>query len=821
MANVLSNTMNSIKILALRPLETPIQIPEEISNGVLGVKMHRILKTGHLYKFHSQIDIDMPTITLKMDAPAELYNINQGDQASSITVNISAIVGENGSGKSTIIDYIIRIINNLSAVLWGEYYYNSSSEHLHYIQDVYAELFVLIDECVYCIVNRGEELCIEKYVIDKKISTKECAVFRKNDREKEIFNAKHNKPCERSIKCFDLLSKLFYTIIVNYSLYSFDTNTYLEELTTDKKEQIVYDHGIKQNLTTKAFKSIKEFSEQNDRKEYLDAKSWLSGVLRKYDDYQIPLLITPSRQNGQVDKRKEYVNGKERILSLTILQDKNGKRVFTKINNNEIIDRITLKLDSTFARQTYYSVFENSFPKLSRVVRLSLFHLVRNTLIEKFQIEKTDGQIENTVWCFIVFKVFDLVLTYPEYKEYRNAFQRITNRLDTQIIATVKEVIERICDNHSHATRLFMRCIFFLKYNLLNNIATNVKPGEFLREYELSIDVLSQESYTLLNNNKNIIHYVDELLPPPIFNVDFKLYRDNKEDVITFETLSSGEKQITLSLSTIYYYLTHLDSKIDNNYTEANGNAERKGVGNNNIRYRHVCVIFDEIELYFHPEMQRTFIERLLYGLKQLSFRSIKSIQFIIVTHSPFVLSDVPRSNVLFLDKNGESRSIERMHTFGANIHTMLEHSFFLENGTIGAFAKKIIGEIEACLNIYKNKKDFEMYKDEFDFLEEFFHDDHDKNGFNLEEFRESYPKERIKATIELFDEPIIKKVLLNDYYETFPEDKKSKKEEEIKKLEEQLDSLKKAAQKVLNDKVIEDLISELENRKKDLENEK
>lgn len=820
MANVLSRSMNSVRILALRPLKAPAHMPEERSNR-LGVKMHRVLKNDHLYKFHSQIDIDKTTITLKRDAPAELYNVNQGDNASSIAVNISAIVGENGSGKSTIIDYIIRIINNLSAVLLGEYYYNSSSEHLHYIQNVYAELFVLIDECVFSIVNRGEEFSIEQYKLDKKKSTEESAVFEKNDQEKEIFKAKDNEPCKRNIKCFHLLSKLFYTLIVNYSLYSFDTNTYSEELTSDDKEQIINDHGIKKGLTSTALKSIKEYSEKNNKKDYLDARSWLFGVLRKNDNYQVPLLITPTRQNGQVDQRKEYVNGKERILSLTILQGKDGKRVFTKINNNEVIDKITLKLDPTYARQTYHSVFEKSLPNLSSVVRLSLFHLVRNTLIEKFQLENTDGLIEITTWYFIVFQFFDLVLTYPEFKEYRNAFQLITNRLDTKIIATVKDAIDRICDNHSHATRLFMRCIFYLKYNLLNNIASNARPGDFLREYELSIDVLSQESYTLLKNNKNIIHYVDELLPPPIFNIDFKLYRDNnKEDVITFETLSSGEKQITLSLSTIFYYLTHLDSKDDNN-TIAKANAERLEVDNNNIKYRHVCVIFDEIELYFHPEMQRTFIARLLYGLKQLSFKSIKSIQFIMVTHSPFVLSDVPRSNVLFLDKNGKSCSIERMHTFGANIHTMLEHSFFLENGTIGAFAKKIIGEIEACLGIYKNKKNFEEYKDEFDFLDEFFQDHHGEDGFNFEKFSESYPKERIKETIELFDEPIIKKVLLNDYYEVFPDDKKSMKEEEIKKLEKQLDSLKKAEQIGLNDKAIKDLISELEKRKKDLENEK
>ena len=176
------------------------------------------------------------------------------------------------------------------------------------------------------------------------------------------------------------------------------------------------------------------------------------------------------------------------------------------------------------------------------------------------------------------------------------------------------------------------------------------------------------------------------MLPPPLFRVNFHLYdKDDKEqkNQIKFNTLSSGEKQITYILCSLFYYLHCLDSS-SRFYKDWNKRNEH-------IQYKHINVIFDEIELYFHPEMQREFISRLLHGIQQLPFETIRSVQFMIVTHSPFVLSDIPVQNILFLKKNGEKASKEGMASFGANIHTMLVNSFFLKGGAMGEFAKETI----------------------------------------------------------------------------------------------------------------------------------
>jgi predicted ATP-binding protein involved in virulence len=98
------------------------------------------------------------------------------------------------------------------------------------------------------------------------------------------------------------------------------------------------------------------------------------------------------------------------------------------------------------------------------------------------------------------------------------------------------------------------------------------------------------------------------------------------------------------------------------------------------VCYSNVNIIFDEIELYFHPNMQRTFLTYLLNYLNIAGFQNIYGLNFCFVTHSPFILSDIPSENILFLKKR-EDKSTENvtLKTFGANIHELLMDGFFMQ----------------------------------------------------------------------------------------------------------------------------------------------
>lgn len=131
----------------------------------------------------------------------------------------------------------------------------------------------------------------------------------------------------------------------------------------------------------------------------------------------------------------------------------------------------------------------------------------------------------------------------------------------------------------------------------------------------------------------------------------------------------------------------------------------------------------DEIELYYHPELQRTFIYDLLQYIKKIDFQNryfdcIPNINIIFITHSPFILSDIPKQNILFLDmdettQKSQPQIYEEDNTFASNIHEMLTKGFFMQS-TKGEFA---LTKIKEFLGFYQ--KVFEAKQNNLNALKE------------------------------------------------------------------------------------------------------
>ncbi len=222
--------------------------------------------------------------------------------------------------------------------------------------------------------------------------------------------------------------------------------------------------------------------------------------------------------------------------------------------------------------------------------------------------------------------------------------------------------------------------------------------------------------------------------------------------------MSSGEKQKIYSISSILYHLSNLDS-VKNTRTKT--------------AYTNVNIILEEIELYFHPEMQRNFINDILNSISGIELYKIKAINFCFVSHSPFILSDIPKENILFLE-NIDNKAIQILKdksTFGANIHDLLKDGFFMNKGSIGEFAKKRITETIQWMNSISEEKE-KPFKEDFELLVK--------------------DKEYHKNIIEIIDEPIIKSKLLEMYSEIFGnEERKKHLKYEIDRLNKELKSLK------------------------------
>lgn len=160
-------------------------------------------------------------------------------------------------------------------------------------------------------------------------------------------------------------------------------------------------------------------------------------------------------------------------------------------------------------------------------------------------------------------------------------------------------------------------------------------------------------------------------------------------------------------------------------------------------RVNDIIILVDEGEIYLHPQWQKRFLDEFINLISYLFTDSENNhnynIQVIMTSNSPFVVSDLPKSNITFIKRNYVNESsvlVEKIddhpQTFASNIHNLLANSFFMQDGLIGEFAKRKINEIVDIL------------------IEE----DYEPTIVNNRDI--------IKETINIIGDPIIKTKLLN-----------------------------------------------------------
>ncbi|MBL1224610.1 AAA family ATPase [Enterococcus sp. BWR-S5] len=173
---------------------------------------------------------------------------------------------------------------------------------------------------------------------------------------------------------------------------------------------------------------------------------------------------------------------------------------------------------------------------------------------------------------------------------------------------------------------------------------------------------------------------------------------------VKISNLSSGQQAKLLFLSKLYWSLNKqyvLKDALISELTKVDGNLIDY---NEFIEEGDASVIFiDEGELYYHPEWQRNFLSEIieLLEISRSTTEGVhRSIQLVISTNSPFILSDIYQENIMFLsdDKTLNTLATSNSLTFGQNIHTLLKNSFFL-NYTIGEYARKEITKMIELLS--------------------------------------------------------------------------------------------------------------------------
>ncbi len=160
--------------------------------------------------------------------------------------------------------------------------------------------------------------------------------------------------------------------------------------------------------------------------------------------------------------------------------------------------------------------------------------------------------------------------------------------------------------------------------------------------------------------------------------------------------LSSGQRAMLLQYSK-FYWLFNRDDKASKLFLDYTVPKLKK----------NLIVLIDEGEVLFHPEWQRQYLYNMIYFIERLTKNNeqIKNIQIILTSNSPFILSDLPKDNVILMAFKDEkcqrcTNEGDKEKTFGSNIHTLFANSFFLdEKGVMGEFAKDKISKVIKALN--------------------------------------------------------------------------------------------------------------------------
>lgn len=114
--------------------------------------------------------------------------------------------------------------------------------------------------------------------------------------------------------------------------------------------------------------------------------------------------------------------------------------------------------------------------------------------------------------------------------------------------------------------------------------------------------------------------------------------------------------------------------------------------------------LLDEPDAAFHPEWSRRLIYYVTTFINNLLSGTNKKCQFIITTHSPFMVSDMPSEYVtcikLNLHRDGTYyRTIKKpKYSFAANIYELLNDGFFMD-APVGEFAQQKIQQILNRIN--------------------------------------------------------------------------------------------------------------------------
>ena len=536
------------------------------------------------------------------------------------------------------------------------------------------------------------------------------------------------------------LEKYWFTFVCTYSkgkfLCKYDLGTKLGE------------YKIKSDVD--GIKVYGDYRSEQDKLAVISVRENLN--TKYYDRYSLKAddesyIMIPRRISSFNPK---YINSKINMIYNQIInknsQMYNDEKYMFNIEYSDVFLKKSYLEDNEFLKLKYS--YKDLFGKEHDIYRLlesyiqfyfQSFNSNSNTDEENIKLKKCKNEIEE----------YTMKIDNKDfYKKYYN---------------DLVEIITNFMINDENDKNHIMECYKNLTESLFNNNCYIFKNNKIL--IEINEDSQLESIYEIVNVT------IDEKMNSDsidIFSVFSNFFSYSISD------LSDGESAYLGLFSAIYEQITMLTS-----YKE-----------------KYILTL-DEPETHMHPELARNFVNDLIKFLGHIK-KDEQRFQLIISTHSPFILSDIPNGNIVFLERDNKGKckiSGKEIGTFCQNIHMILKDGFFMKN-TIGEFANQKIKDSLKIMDKYKQFNDSKIRKTEF--KEEYikYMGCKENEEISIEEM-----KKKIKYIIKIIGEPLIKRKLEEIYRTTFPEDREDY-ELEIKKLQQEKGKL----QEIIKEKGLDNI---------------
>jgi len=620
----------SFKLIAIRPLKGCS------ARFLKNLEEDRIYKFYNDYSFLDENDKEVKTggnkitkIQCKNSVPETLY------EKSGLDIQISALVGKNGSGKSSLLE-----------LLYASCYVIASKKGILPNIDSVSKEIEEIEPSEYP-TERDIEFFkyVEKYIPISYQNTHIKINYTTENQKREALNFK-KKQIEDIYK--ELYVEIFYEIEGEY---------YRILLSPSHSNVEIYNISNNKTITDfKFYNIVINYSMYGLNENILG--DWVSDLFHKNDGYQTPIVINPYRREGNIDVNTELHLAQTRLITNILLTDNR------EILSGKEIDSVYFELDINKNKPEKQDISVKS--------NYSTFNKVYNVLYDSNNYYLEEGEEKKIphfkeLMNYVLCKVKKISEVYKEYRGMAPFLEKEVSPI----------FLEKLKGDKSHITLKLRQVLNIIRFNLLieDNGSKWEKKEDGVLHFKLKIDDLIKRIKKVDTSNFK----KDELIPIGCYRFIINVKNDikNNDSVSNINVLSSGEQHLVHTMQSVLYHILNVNS--------VHNSTSKK------TKYKYINIVFDEIELYFHPEYQRRFVFELLERLDSLkkggNIDNIKGINILFCTHSPFILSDIPKENVLFL---GDEMDFK---TFGANITTSLASSFFMEY-LIGEFAMTTIKRI-------------------------------------------------------------------------------------------------------------------------------